>query len=70
MNQVSPDDWDGFFRERIDAVHAAPPVGGLTAAGWRLVYNDTPGRGVSPAAGGAATGGRAGRGNAGGRGRG
>ncbi len=36
------DDWRAFFRERIETVQPRVPMAGLEAAGWRLVYNDTP----------------------------
>ncbi len=33
---VAPHDWRGFFAERVERVRAAPPLGGIEAAGWRL----------------------------------
>lgn len=39
---VSPYDWHSFFETRIYQVNNKPPVGGIEAAGWRLVYNDAP----------------------------
>ena len=41
LNAVVAHDWATFLRERIDAL--APPVDGLPASGWKLVYSDTPG---------------------------
>jgi predicted metalloprotease with PDZ domain len=38
---VQPYDWHGFFERRIYQPDPAPPTGGVEAAGWRLVYNDT-----------------------------
>jgi predicted metalloprotease with PDZ domain len=35
-------DWHNFFETRIYRVNPKPPIEGLEAAGWRLVYNDTP----------------------------
>lgn len=40
LEEIAPHDWAGFLRERLDA--NAPPLDGLTAAGWKLVYTDTP----------------------------
>lgn len=40
LNQVAAFDWASFLRERIDA--KAPPLDGLAASGWKLVFTDTP----------------------------
>ena len=42
LDQVQPYDWSTFLRRRLDAVGsgAAAPLGGLTRAGWRLVYRE------------------------------
>lgn len=40
LNGVVPHDWATFLRERVEA--EAPPLDGLAAAGWKLVYTDTP----------------------------
>ena len=40
LNAVAPHDWAKFLRVRVDA--NAPPLDGLAAAGWKLVYTDTP----------------------------
>lgn len=40
LNSVARNDWAAFLRERIDA--NAPPLDGLAAAGWKLVYTDKP----------------------------
>jgi len=40
LNGVAPYDWAKFLRERIDA--HAPPLDGVAASGWRLVYTDKP----------------------------
>ncbi|ALN82990.1 M61 family metallopeptidase [Lysobacter antibioticus] len=41
LNGVAAFDWAAFLRERIDG--NAPPVDGLAASGWKLVFTDTPG---------------------------
>ncbi|WP_313271263.1 hypothetical protein [Stenotrophomonas sp.] len=41
LEQVQPTgDWSQFLRERVD--HRAGLVGGIEAAGWKLVYKDKP----------------------------
>ena len=40
LNGVAPYDWAKFLRERIDA--HAPPLDGVAASGWKLVYTDKP----------------------------
>lgn len=40
LNGVAPYDWARFLRDRIDA--HAPPLDGVAASGWKLVYTDTP----------------------------
>ena len=42
LNDVSPFDWRGFFRDRIETITPRAPLGGVEADGWRLVYNETP----------------------------
>ena len=42
LGRVAPYDWRGFFAARIEAVSPRAPLGGIEAAGWKLVYNDTP----------------------------
>ncbi len=42
LNQVLPYDWRGFFQTRVDEIQDHAPIGGITAGGWRLVYNSTP----------------------------
>ena len=41
LNQVAPHDWDRFLRSRVEEL-AAPPTGGITAGGYRLVWRDEP----------------------------
>jgi predicted metalloprotease with PDZ domain len=42
LNGVQAYDWKRFFHDRVQVVAPAPPLGGLTAAGWKLVYDDKP----------------------------
>ena len=42
LNKVLPYDWAGFLDSRIKAVSPRFPLDGLTRAGWRLVYTETP----------------------------
>jgi predicted metalloprotease with PDZ domain len=39
---ICPYDWHSFFEKYVYRVNAAPPMEGLEAAGWRVVYNATP----------------------------
>ena len=41
LQAVAPNDWAGFFRERIVDVAPAPPFRGIEASGWRVVYGET-----------------------------
>ena len=40
LDAVAPHDWSAFLRTRLEA--NAPPLDGLAASGWRLVYTDQP----------------------------
>lgn len=40
LDDVAGHDWAGFLRSRLDA--HAPPLDGLAASGWQLVYRDKP----------------------------
>jgi predicted metalloprotease with PDZ domain len=42
LNAVAAHDWRRFFAARIDGPTTRAPLGGLEAAGWRLVYRDAP----------------------------
>ena len=42
LNRVHPYDWAGFFRSRIDSSNQPPPLAGLEASGYRLVWRDAP----------------------------
>jgi predicted metalloprotease with PDZ domain len=39
LNAVVPNDWEAFFRARIDATTAHPPLDGITRGGYTLVYD-------------------------------
>ncbi len=40
LDSIEPGDWATFLRSRLDA--NAPPLDGLAASGWKLVYTDKP----------------------------
>ncbi len=40
LNQVVPNDWAKFLRERLDSKSPHAPIGGITNGGWKLVYTD------------------------------
>lgn len=42
LSAICPYDWHSFFETRIYQVNSKPPTDGIEAAGWRIVYNDTP----------------------------
>jgi predicted metalloprotease with PDZ domain len=42
MNQVTPYDWNKFFRDLLDYIGPHAPLGGIEGGGWKLVYNDAP----------------------------
>ena len=42
LGEVAPYDWHGFFASRVDAITAHPPLAGLSAGGWKVVYDDQP----------------------------
>jgi predicted metalloprotease with PDZ domain len=44
LSAVWPADWHALFETRVYQPNNAPPTDGLEAAGWRLVYNETPNR--------------------------
>src|SRR5215472_10322076 len=48
LNGIAPNDWEEFFRSRLDAT-AKAPLGGLLGSGWRLVYNNEPNQMMSAA---------------------
>ncbi len=42
LNQVAPNDWRKFLRDRLDYTGPNLPLGGVEGSGWRLVYTDAP----------------------------
>ncbi len=42
LNGVTPYDWAGFLRTRLDRTGADAPLDGITRGGYKLVYTDTP----------------------------
>jgi predicted metalloprotease with PDZ domain len=42
LNTVLPYDWRGFWTDRLNRVRSDPPLEGLTAGGWRLVFEAEP----------------------------
>ncbi len=40
LNQVTPYDWAGLLRERLNSKSAHAPLGGIENGGWKLVYTD------------------------------
>lgn len=42
LNQIAPYDWAAFFRKRLDSTSPEPPMGGIEAAGWKLVFTSKP----------------------------
>src|SRR5712691_6728117 len=41
LNDVAPNDWASFLNQRLRSTTSAP-LGGIEAAGWRLIYDDQP----------------------------
>jgi predicted metalloprotease with PDZ domain len=42
LNTVMPYDWRGFWTDRLNRVRPGAPLEGLTAGGWRLVFDTEP----------------------------
>jgi predicted metalloprotease with PDZ domain len=40
LNQITPYNWAGFLRERLDSKSPHAPLGGIEHGGWKLIYND------------------------------
>jgi len=40
LNAIAPNDWQKFFRERLESTDAHAPMGGIIGSGWRLTYNN------------------------------
>ena len=49
LNQVQPNDWAKFLRDRLDSLSPHAPLGGIVNGGWKLVYDDKPGEMFSAA---------------------
>jgi predicted metalloprotease with PDZ domain len=47
LNAVAPNDWRSFLNRRLTSTDPTPPLGGIEASGWRLVYNDKPNLAIS-----------------------
>ena len=41
LNQVVPNDWAKFLRDRLDTYGPDAPLGGIANGGWKLVYDGT-----------------------------
>jgi len=42
LNQVTPYDWAGLLKTRVNSIDPHAPLGGIERGGWRLMYNDQP----------------------------
>jgi predicted metalloprotease with PDZ domain len=42
LNQIAPDDWGRFLRQRLDQHDPESLLEGLAHSGWKLSYNDQP----------------------------
>ncbi len=42
LNEVTPYDWAGLLKERVNSTAAHAPLGGIERGGWKLVYNEKP----------------------------
>ena len=42
LNQVVPNDWRKFLRDRLDSYGQGAPLGGITNGGWKIVYDENP----------------------------
>lgn len=40
LNQVVPNDWAKFLRDRLDTYGPGAPLGGIINGGWKLVYDE------------------------------
>lgn len=47
LNGVAPSDWRAFLNRRLTSTDPTPPLGGIEASGWHLVYNDKPNLAIS-----------------------
>jgi predicted metalloprotease with PDZ domain len=39
LNQVAPYDWAGFFHHWLERTTPEPPIAGILATGWKLIFN-------------------------------
>ena len=42
LNQVAPYDWAAFWNDRLNSLRPEAPAGGITAGGWKVVFNSEP----------------------------
>jgi predicted metalloprotease with PDZ domain len=42
LNQIVPNDWTGFWTERLTNYGPGAPLTGMQELGWKLVYDETP----------------------------
>jgi len=42
LNAVTPYDWAGFLKARLEGHAEGAPLDGLTRGGWKLIYDDKP----------------------------
>src|SRR4029077_5347729 len=47
LNAVAPNDWLSFLHRPLPSPDPPPPLGGIEASGWRLVYSDKPNLAIS-----------------------
>jgi predicted metalloprotease with PDZ domain len=47
LSGVAPSDWRAFLNRRLTSTDPTPPLGGIEASGWRLIYNDKPNLDIS-----------------------
>ncbi len=41
LNLISPNDWKGFFEQRLLSHGPGAPLGGIESSGWKLVFTET-----------------------------
>jgi predicted metalloprotease with PDZ domain len=56
LNLVAPYDWSAYFQKHVYSVHPGLPIEGIEAAGYRLVFKNTPGGAPKAATGKAPSG--------------
>ncbi|HEY7855120.1 MAG TPA: M61 family peptidase, partial [Terriglobales bacterium] len=44
LNQIAPYDWANYFHQRLNSTSPEPPLGGITASGWKYELATTAGR--------------------------